>query len=203
MINCNLKEANKESPLMVDKKILTLQKELNRSHDFLQRLLESIISAVIVADSSGTITLTNKIANAMFSSKLSLVGQNIIDVLPFDELLTKATPLEMHDSTLHGETMIKNNISNTNLFISYSISHVVDPSGEQEGLVCILTDITKNKNLERQLLQSQKLEAVGHLAAGIAHEINTPIQYIRDNTMFFKEEFSKIKNTFNIRKVLN
>ena len=53
-------------------------------------------------------------------------------------------------------------------------------------------DISARKNLERDLLQAQKLESVGQLAAGIAHEINTPIQYVRDNTVFLIEEFDNI-----------
>ena len=41
--------------------------------------------------------------------------------------------------------------------------------------------------LERQLAIAQKMESIGQLAAGIAHEINTPIQYIGDNTHFIKD----------------
>jgi signal transduction histidine kinase len=43
------------------------------------------------------------------------------------------------------------------------------------------------KDTQTQLLQAQKLEAIGSLAAGIAHEINTPIQYVSDNTSFIKD----------------
>jgi PAS domain S-box-containing protein len=50
-------------------------------------------------------------------------------------------------------------------------------------------DITERNLLRSQLLQAQKLEAVGQLAAGIAHEINTPIQYIGDNVRFLKDAF--------------
>ena len=57
---------------------------------------------------------------------------------------------------------------------------------------CVLgvaVDITERKRMEQDLAQAQKLEAVGQLAAGIAHEINTPIQYIGDNTRFLLEAF--------------
>ena len=58
--------------------------------------------------------------------------------------------------------------------------------------VAIIFDITKRKDLERQLTYSQKLESVGELAAGIAHEINTPIQYVGDNTRFLRDAFQEL-----------
>jgi len=48
------------------------------------------------------------------------------------------------------------------------------------------------KLLEMELQQAQKLEAVGRLASGIAHEINTPIQYIGDNTRFLQDSFTSL-----------
>jgi PAS domain S-box-containing protein len=54
-------------------------------------------------------------------------------------------------------------------------------------------DITERKMLRNQLLQAQKLESVGQLAAGIAHEINTPTQYIGDNVRFLKDSFTGLK----------
>jgi two-component system, NtrC family, sensor kinase len=46
--------------------------------------------------------------------------------------------------------------------------------------------------LEEQINQTQKLEVIGQLAAGIAHEINTPIQYVSDNMVFLRESWSAI-----------
>jgi PAS domain S-box-containing protein len=57
----------------------------------------------------------------------------------------------------------------------------------------VLTDIAERKLLESQLIQAQKLESIGQLAAGIAHEINTPTQYVGDNISFLKNAFSAIK----------
>jgi PAS domain S-box-containing protein len=53
-------------------------------------------------------------------------------------------------------------------------------------------DITERRMLREQLLQAQKLESVGQLAAGIAHEINTPTQYIGDNVRFLRDTFQEL-----------
>lgn len=57
----------------------------------------------------------------------------------------------------------------------------------QPHVALILIDITEKKILEHQLGIAQRLESIGLLASGIAHEINTPIQYIHDNMVFLKE----------------
>ena len=60
------------------------------------------------------------------------------------------------------------------------------------GLTIIGSDITDRKNMETQLQQSHKMEAIGQLAAGIAHEINTPVQFVGDNTRFFQDSFDDL-----------
>ena len=56
-------------------------------------------------------------------------------------------------------------------------------------LVGIFRDTTERRQLESQLIQAQKMESVGQLAAGIAHEINTPTQYVGDNLRFLEDAF--------------
>jgi signal transduction histidine kinase len=51
----------------------------------------------------------------------------------------------------------------------------------------ILRDLTEYKRLQRELAQSQKLESIGQLAAGVSHEINTPMQFIGDNVEYLNE----------------
>lgn len=77
------------------------------------------------------------------------------------------------------------------IWINLSICAVRDHEAiiRYEGLC---DDITERNILREQLLQAQKLEAVGQLAAGIAHEINTPIQYIGDNVQFLQEVFTDL-----------
>ena len=62
-------------------------------------------------------------------------------------------------------------------------------SGEVEAFSTISRDITERERLAQQLLQAQKLESIGRLASGIAHEINNPTQYIGDNVRFLQRTF--------------
>ena len=64
---------------------------------------------------------------------------------------------------------------------------------EKQINTVIIRDMTHRFELERQLTQAQKLESIGQLAAGIAHEINTPIQYVGDNTRFLCEAFEDLE----------
>ncbi|MGE4268578.1 MAG: response regulator [Deferribacterales bacterium] len=66
----------------------------------------------------------------------------------------------------------------------------------------ILFDITEQKTLERQLSIAQKLESIGSLAAGIAHEINTPIQYIGDNARFLMQSFEAFMDMIDTAQAL-
>jgi PAS domain S-box-containing protein len=67
-----------------------------------------------------------------------------------------------------------------------------DPEGKPLRVIGTLTNISATKNLQSQLGQAQKLEAIGQLAAGIAHEINTPIQYIGDNLSALHDNFGDL-----------
>jgi len=68
----------------------------------------------------------------------------------------------------------------------------VRSQGAITHFIAIKQDITEQRNLQAQLNHAQKLEAIGQLAAGIAHEINTPTQYVGDNTRFMRDGINDI-----------
>jgi signal transduction histidine kinase len=76
-----------------------------------------------------------------------------------------------------------------NGFLRLTVSPFQLSSANDLGVLILGQDITDRRLLESQLSQAQKLEAIGQLAAGIAHEINTPTQYVSDNTRFLQEAF--------------
>ena len=64
------------------------------------------------------------------------------------------------------------------------------------------TEMTERRRVEEELRHTQKMEAIGTLAAGIAHEINTPTQYVSDNTSFIKDALEEINPLFQKLAVL-
>ncbi len=75
-------------------------------------------------------------------------------------------------------------------FVKLTISPLCEDRGV--GYIIMGEDMTDRLILERELTQAQKLESIGQLAAGIAHEINTPTQFVGDNVRFLSDSFSDI-----------
>lgn len=76
--------------------------------------------------------------------------------------------------------------------IGASVCIMQNAAGKRTGFRGIARDISERKIMESQLKQAQKLESIGQLAAGIAHEINTPIQYTGENIRFLLDAFKEI-----------
>ena len=70
-----------------------------------------------------------------------------------------------------------------------TITPIFDGNGKIASFLAVKEDITERRALESELRQAQKLEGIGQLAAGIAHEINTPAQFVTDNLTFLMESW--------------
>jgi len=82
--------------------------------------------------------------------------------------------------------------------LGITLNPVAGDDNKPPGYVLLGTDITELKKIESQLVFSQKMESIGQLAAGIAHEINTPMQYIGDNMVFLMNSFGDICEFFKL-----
>lgn len=80
----------------------------------------------------------------------------------------------------------------SNRLLSVCATPFIGDNDETSGYLLIADDVTEQKQIESEMQQLQKLQSIGQLAAGIAHEINTPIQYVGDNVRFLRDAFQDI-----------
>lgn len=86
--------------------------------------------------------------------------------------------------------------SGRDIILEVSVSEFA-PLDQDKRLTVLIRDVTQRKTLEMQREQAHKMESIGQLAAGVAHEINTPIQYIGDNIGFLQESYQKLEMLLN------
>ncbi len=166
-----------------------------------------LISTVFEQTSEGVlVTTTDGIIQYANQAITSMSGYSS------DELTGKDTSIfknDLHESkhyqdiwlTLEKQQVWKGSLTNRakdgNYFeIEATISPVRNENQEVSHYVALWRDMTKERTLQQQLLQAQKLESIGQLAAGIAHEINTPIQYIQNNLAFLRNTYNSLVPLF-------
>lgn len=115
-----------------------------------------------------------------------LLGQDSAQLLGchLDDLFGAQVTARLQSGALLTETIIEHPDSGP---ATFEMARSDIPEG---GGVLSLRDVTQRRQLQGQLAQAQKFEAIGQLAAGVAHEINTPTQYIGDNVRFLRDAFA-------------
>ncbi|MES9969310.1 MAG: ATP-binding protein [Candidatus Thiodiazotropha sp.] len=175
--------------------------ELREKEQFLSDVTKSMSEGFVVLDTQGTVRFAN-------SESEWLLGWDAVEMegQKFSELVCGGSKPETAESVESAiEQTLKDGLTRTGfddvfchkegreIDVAFSVSPFLNQEGDS-GAVVTFSDISERKradeerrSLERQLNQTHKMEAVGQLAGGIAHEINTPIQYVGDNLRFIKE----------------
>ena len=86
--------------------------------------------------------------------------------------------------------------------VSVTVSRILDEAGNVVACVGIARDISDRKTREAEMQQESKLEALGRLSAGLAHEINSPIQFVGDNARFLEEAYHELIGAVNVYREL-
>lgn len=174
------------------------EKEFQRNHDAIQydSVLESIDQGYFETDLHGNLTFFNNSFKRLFNhTEDTLSGANIrilTDKRNREKILEIFNTVYETGEPNKGFVWEYIRADGAVRYIGSSISLLLDGSGEPVGFRGIARDISERKKEEDQEAQTRKLEAIGRLAAGIAHEINTPAQYVGDNTQFLKDAFNDL-----------
>jgi PAS domain S-box-containing protein len=147
----------------------------------LAAIVDSADDAIVSKNLNGIVTSWNQGAFRMFGyTAEEMVGQSILRIIPEelhyeeDEILRTLRAGKRVD---HFETTRRRKNGQT-IEVSVTISPVLDENGQVVGASKIARDISERKQVERLLIQSEKIAATGRMAAAIAHEINNPLESV-------------------------
>jgi signal transduction histidine kinase/DNA-binding response OmpR family regulator len=187
-------------------KSIDFQIALNREKEELKKTLKGITDGVIFAELSGKILYCNQASCEILNLteqeiKLRMIFDlfkviDVSDITLFNpvDMIQNTKPEELQKFKLH---IIAENTRR--MILLCTLSPILSSDNTTfESFTFVFQDITEQIKLTTQLALSQKMESVGQLAAGIAHEINTPLQFIGDNNYFLKDAIESLTEYINL-----
>ena len=152
--------------------------QIERLKDFSENIVESLKIGVLTTDLEGRVESWNpQIEELLEIPRSEAVGRNLDEVLPAE----LALEIDYRATAAHGSGIYKFRMktrSNRELVINASMAPLLGKDGARLGRLILLDDITQRVRMEDQMLQNEKLTSLGLLAAGVAHEVNTPLAVI-------------------------
>ncbi len=146
-------------------------------------IIQALSSALLVVDRHGDVAFANPAAEELLGA-----GPGALRAQPlarwFPQLpVSEFPPLQtLRDGRrIRGAELMLNRPDGSTLSIGLSCSPLRDRAGDLDGALVVFQDLTEVKQLERQMLQAEKMASIGQLAAGVAHEINNPMGFIHAN----------------------
>ena len=164
-----------------------LEDETRSREKYLRDILDSIATGIIIVDQEKhLITEVNPTAARMIGAPVGdIIGRECWDFACPEK--RDCCPMRGDQNSIETFERLLVSVQGTRIPIIKTVAPI-SISGRPH-LLETFVDITAQKQMEFKLAQAQKLEAIGQLAAGIAHEINTPIQFIHGNIEFLEDAF--------------
>lgn len=160
---------------------VTARKAAEEASQRLVAIVESSDDAIISKDLHGVVTSWNPAAERMFGfTATEMIGRPITTIIPpemRDDETRILQTISRGERIEHFET-VRVHKNGDRVEVSLTVSPVKDEAGRIVGAAKIARDITERRKAERTLLVTERLAAVGRLAATVAHEINNPLEAI-------------------------
>jgi two-component system NtrC family sensor kinase len=171
---------------------------------YTENIIQNMNSALLVVDMDGRITFCNPPAGRILGEDASaLRGRAVWDWFgdgPGRESLLATTLTE--GVSFKGAERIITRTDGTPVPVGISCSPFFDSAGVKIGAVAIFQDLTEVKQLQSQVLQTEKMASIGQLAAGVAHEINNPMGFIHANLFQMAEYLTDLRRVWDHVDVL-
>jgi PAS domain S-box-containing protein len=173
------------------------EESLKEAQQFLRKVIDTDPNLISVKDQEGRFTLVNQAVADLYGTTVEkLLGKTEDEFNPHVEevehfLKDTRIVLATQEEMFIPEEKITD-ATGTTRWLQTVKRLLLSVDGQSHQVIAVSTDLTERRILESQLRHAQKLESIGQLAAGIAHEINTPTQYVGDNTHFVREAFDDI-----------
>ena len=172
------------------------EQALREEHAQKKQLLASMPSILIGLNQENKISHWNIPADTAFGlSEADVMGKSFLDCniqWDWNEITSRISKSRAKGLPVRLNDFRYTRADGREGFLNVTINPFLSDAGEESGFLLLGADITEHKIFESELVQSQKLESIGQLAAGIAHEINTPTQYVGDNARFLQEAFNSL-----------
>ena len=187
--------------------------EIARLKDFSENIVESLNVGVLAVDLDGIVESWNTSMEHLFGVlRRDAVGRRLSSLLPAE----LAHEIAARGDQEHITGIYKQRLHHQgkHLTLNVSITPLVSKSNERIGRLLLFDDVTQRERMEEQMTQTEKLTSLGLLAAGVAHEVNTPLAVISNYIQMLAKQMPEgdprqsiiekiVKQTFRASEIVN
>jgi PAS domain S-box-containing protein len=175
-------------------KLTRTKHELRKSKARLQSIFDGISDPLILLGEGLTIHAVNRptLDYYMIKNPDQLIGKPCFVGLGRQTEICEGCTIPGAVSQGRKQAFQRRSLINSEQFEEVSLYPIIDNSGKIEATIIRIQDITEEKRMEKQLIQSEKLASIGVLVSGIAHEINNPNNYISVNIPILRDYINRV-----------